>query len=336
MARTKFSFWSDSVEEEYYVVKTKKGTEKLTAIHAVHDHISNAIYQVFGVHTTNLYIGYYQKMLGLISNVLPGYKDLIEWLNNKNALEEINQHQKVEACITAYKKFESDLSIEGKEALLAAAIILEDMDVIGAGLRNVGLIKLASKHQIIKIDPSDSIFDTSAENIDAVLRNFEANLSLDNPFIYGPFSFSKVCNNPQNIVGNLHFSEFFHDIDKEKLKYELAKFASLDDAYIKKLIIRDEYLELLSMDNKKLYLEQLSSLLLSKKTILKKVLSLPKIKIMPPEPAPVFIKDTVFSEPLEYIKHGASIPFKVKRIVSSKYLDTDLDSCSTDSIVKIS
>ncbi|HHF0527752.1 TPA: hypothetical protein ACPSKZ_002149 [Legionella anisa] len=316
-------------------MKLKKGAEELTEINAIHDHISNSIYQVFGVRTANLYIGYYQKMLALISKVLPGYKDLIEWLNNKNALEEIEQYNKVDECVDAYKKFERDLSIKGKESLLAAAIILEDLDVLGAGLRNIGLIKFLGKHQIIKIDPSDSIFDTPSDKIDATLAKFESNLSCDNPLIYSLFSFSKVCNNPNSILGNLHFSEFFHDIDKEKLKYELAKFVSLDDAYIKKIIIRDEYLELLSMDNKKLYLEQLSNLILRKKTILKKTLNLPEIKVTPPEPAPVFIKDAVFSEPVEHIKHGASKPFKVKRIVPSKELDTDLVSCTSNSMKKI-
>ncbi|CAM3115909.1 Uncharacterised protein [Legionella steigerwaltii] len=326
MARTKYSFWPDVVDEEYFIIKLKNGIEKLTARNAIHDHISNSIYQAFRVRTANLFIGYYQEQLALFSKVLPGYKDLVECLNSKNALEEINQHDKVDDCVAAYKKLESGLSICGKEALLAAAIILEDMDVLGAGLRNIGLIKFLSQHQIIKIDPSDSIFDI--ENIDTGLKKFEANLSLDNPLIYAPFSFSKVCNNPQNIMGNLHFSEFFHDIDKEKLKDELARFASLDDAYIKKLIIRDEYLELLPMDDKKLYLEQLANILIRKKAILKKALHLPEIKVSPLELAPVFIKDIEFSEPLEKIQHGASRPFKVKRVAPAEDLRPDSDECA--------
>jgi len=326
MAKAKYSFWSDVDAEEYYIIKLKKGLEQLTAINAIRDHIANSIYQVFRVHTANLYIGYYQKQLGLFSKVIPGYKDLVEWFSNKKALEEINQQSKVDDCVAAYKKVESDLSICGKEALLAAAIILDDMDVLGSAMRNIGLIKCSSKHQIIKIDPGDSIFDSA--DIDSALLKFAANLSLDNPLIYAPFSFSKVCNNPQNIIGNLHFSEFFHDIDKEKLKSELAKFASLDDAHIKKLIIREEYLGLLPSDNKKL-LEQWANLLIRKKAVLKKALNLPEMKVSPPELAPVFVKDIVFSEPLEEIKYGASRPFKVKRIVPSKVLEHDSAPCAS-------
>ena len=323
MARAKYSFWSDGTEEEHYIIKQKKGIEKLTAINGVHDHISNSIYQLFGVATPSLYIGDYQEQLSLISRVLPGYKDLIEWLNSDNALEEINQQHTVAECVTSYKKMESDLAIKGKESLLAAAIILEDTDVIGAGLRNIGLVESFGQHRIIKIDPGDSIFSILPENIDTALIEFEANLSLTDPLIYSIFSFSRIYNNPQSIIGNLHFCEFFHDIDIEKLKYELAKFANLDDTYIKKLVIRDEYLELLSIDNKRLYLEQLSNILLRKKAILKKILNVPEIHVTPPDLAPVFMKDIEFGEPIEHIEHGASKPFKVKRITAPKALSPD-------------
>jgi hypothetical protein len=320
MARTKYSFWSDGLDEEYYIIKQKKGSEKLTEINVLHDHIANSIYQLFGVCTPNLYIGYYQKQLSLISSVLPGYKDLIEWFSDENVLEEINQCQNVEACIAAYKKFESELSIHGKESLLAAAIILDDSDVLGVELRNIGLIQSNGLQQIIKIDPSDSIFTTTPKNIDAMLSEFEDNLSLEAPLIYNLFSFTRLYNNPKSIVGNLHLSEFFHDIDKELLKYELAKFASFNDAFIKKMIIRDEYLELLSFENKELYLEHLANVLLRKKNVLKERLNLPQIQVILPELAPVFIKDIVLSEPLEHIEHGASHPFKVKKTIPSKVL----------------
>ncbi|MGM9453205.1 hypothetical protein ACTAZI_07680 [Legionella bozemanae] len=44
MVQTKYSFWPNAANEEYYVVKLKKGT----AMYAVHHHNSNSIYQVFG------------------------------------------------------------------------------------------------------------------------------------------------------------------------------------------------------------------------------------------------------------------------------------------------
>lgn len=313
--KAKISFWSEISGEEYYVVKQKKGTEQLTALNAVHDHISNAIYQLFGVCTPDYYIGTYQKKLSLISNIMTGYKDLVEWLKgDEDAIEEINTHDKVEECIAAYKKLESGLSVQGKESLLAAAIILEDTDVLGAGLRNIGLIETAGKHKIIKIDPGNGIFDVSTENIDSAMKEFESDLSLDNPLIYKPFSYYRLFNNPKSILGNLHLGEFFHDIDKDKLVSELAKFASLEDEFIKNLIVRDEYFELISADKKKGYLEHLSDILIRKKAILKKVLKLPEIKSTPPEPSSIFINDIELSAPLEQIKHGASMPFKVKRI----------------------
>jgi hypothetical protein len=318
MVRAKCSFWSDGTVEEHYVVKQKKGNEKLTVKNAIHDHISNSIYQIFGVSTPSLYIGYYQKELSLISRVLPGYKDLIEWLGGDKVLEEINQHRDVAVCVATYKKLESRLSIKGKESLLAAAIILEDTDVIGAGLRNIGLVETSGQHCIMKIDPSDSIFSASSESVEAALVDFEENLSLAKPFILGTFSFSRIYNNPQSILGNLHFDEFFHGIDKGKLKMELAKFAHLDDASIKQMVMREEYLELLPMDDKKTYLERLANLLLRKKAILKKVLNVPEIQVKPPELAPVFMKDLVLSDSSETIEHGASKPLKVKRVMFPK------------------
>jgi hypothetical protein len=172
MTRTKYSFWSAGLDEEYYIVKQKKGSAKLTEINVLHDHIANSIYQIFGVSTPGLYIGYYQKQLSLISSVLPGYKNLIEWFNDENALEEINQYQ-------------------------------------------------------------------------------------------------------------------------------------------------------LPIDNKKLYLEHLANLVLRKKSSLKKALNLPEIQVTSPELAPIFIKNIVLSEPLEYIDQGSSNPCKVKRIIPAKSPPTD-------------
>lgn len=318
MAKAKITFWSEVPKEEYFVVKQKRGNEDFTPIDVLHDHLSNSVYQLFGVCTPNFYIGNYHKRLSLISNIMPGYKDLVEWLKGgEEALGEINKHQKLEDCVDAYKQSESGLSISGKENLLAAAIILEDTDVIGAGLRNLGLVKSASKHKIIKIDPSNSIFEIRAENIEDAIRSFESNLSLDNPLIYKPFTISRIFNNPKSILGNLHLCEFFHDIDKQKVLNELAKFAYLDEKHIRNLVLRDDYFELLSIDKKNPYLEQLCNILLKKQAVLRKALHLEEIKYNPPEPAPVFIGDIELSDPVERIMHGASAPFKVKRIQAS-------------------
>ncbi|KTD78814.1 hypothetical protein [Legionella waltersii] len=322
MTQAKVTFWAEKPAEEYFVVKQKKGSEAISPINALHDHLSNAIYQLFGVCTPDFYIGNYNKKLSLISNIMRGYQDLVEWLKGgEAAIEEINKCQKVDDCVTAYIKAENGLSVIDKESLLAAAIVLEDTDVLGAGLRNIGLIKFFGKHKIVKIDPSSTVFDTTKENIETALKEFESNLSLSDPLIYKPFSFNRVYNNPKSVLGNLHFSEFFHDINKGKLVKELTKFANLDEKSIRNLVLRDEYFDLLSVDKKDPYLEQITYILLRKKDILRKVLNCPEITFTPPAPPQVFIKDLELGEPIEQIKHGASMPLKVKGTKSPSYLE---------------
>lgn len=318
MAKAKITFWSERPEEEFFVVKQKKGNEDFTPIHVLHDHLSNSVYRLFGVCTPNFYIGNYQKKLSLISNIMPGYKDLLEWLKGgEQALVEINTHQKLEDCVGAYIQSESGLSISGKEKLLAAAIILEDTDVIGAGFRNVGLIQTNDQHTIVKIDPSNSIFDVQADQIEDALSAFASSISLNNPLIYQQFTISRIFNNPKSILGNLHLCEFFHDIDKQKVLRALAEFAYLDESHIKNLVLRDEYFELLSIDRNNPYLEQLCTILLRKQAILRQVLHLEVLEYTPPEPAQVLLRDIELSDPVERILHGASCPLKVKRIPMS-------------------
>ncbi len=213
-----FRFWNAPPQEEFYIVKQKKGHSPLTGNNAVCAHIANQIYRLLGIYAPNLYIGYYQDNLSLISQVLPRYKDLAEWLDGKNPLKIINQQNNIDGCIAAYKNCEKKLLIDNKEALLAAAIILEDCDVIGASFRNIGLIEENGKHTIIKIDPDESIFNPSYLNTDSVLKEFENQLSVDNPLLYKIFSIDRVYNNPNCILGNLHLKEFFHNIDQQELR----------------------------------------------------------------------------------------------------------------------
>lgn len=300
--------------EQYYVVKQRKGEKLLTAEDVIRDHIANSIYRLFGVQTPDIYIGLYQGRLSLISKVLPNYKDLVEWLDAEDPIQEINQHNDVVACVTAYQQLEKELFIQNKEALLAAAIILEDSDVIGAGMRNIGLVENNGKHTIIKIDPDDSIFGYSYSNLNKALDEFEANLSWNNSFVLTLFSVEKVSNNPKSILGNLHLYEFFHGMDKDKLISAFEKFINIDDTDLKNLIIRKEYIDLLDSPGAQNYLEWLSSIIIGKKAILKKFINSPAKEVGAPIPAPVFNPNIELSEPLEVIPYGASKPVKVKLI----------------------
>lgn len=307
-------FQASTPLEEYFIVKQKTGDDALTAKEAIRAHIANNIYRLFGVLTPELYIGEYQGNLSLFSQVLPDYKDLAEWLSGDKPLQQVNQYSNVDACITAYEELERNLSIQNKEALLAAAIILEDGDVIGAGFRNIGLIEEDGEHHIVKIDPDDSIFDQSYANTVSALSEFQSHLSTDNPLLYDIFSMTVICNNPKSILGNLHLSEFFHSIDQARLISTFDKFIHLKNDDIKKLIFREEYIELLGSDDAKNYLEHLCSIIIGKKEILQKLLNPNPKTVETPDPSPVFMKDKEFSEPLETIPYGASKPVKVRVI----------------------
>lgn len=314
MPRKDYRFWTLSPREEFYIVKQKKGLDPLNAKHAIHDHIAFAIYRLFGVKSPPMYIGMYQAQLSLISQILPGYKDLIDCLQSEDPLAEINSHPSVAASVSAYEALEQPLAILGKEALLAASILLEDGDVLGAGLRNIGLIENAAKHRIVNIDPGGDTFYVKPDQVKNLLQDFEKNLSLDDPLLYRPFSLRKAFNNPQCILGNLHFSEFFHSVNVAKLKTVFAQFTSVDDAVLKNIVVREEYLALLEPEDGHAYLEGIYHMILQKKAILKKVLKLPFLDVTPPLPPVVFAQDLILSAPIKAMEYGASHPLKVKRL----------------------
>jgi hypothetical protein len=315
MKGKKHSFFGDLIKDEFYIVKQRQGHEDLTPEMAVADHISNAIYRLFGIETPDFYIGEYKQQLSLFSRFLSdGYLDLKEWLGGQEALDEINRHNNLVDCVDTYKKFEAPLSIIGKERLLASAIILEDTDVIGAGFSNIGLIKVNKQHKIIKIDPSHGIFNTPPTLAPKLINDFGSELSNNNPLLYKTFSYDLLVNNPKSILGNLHLCEFFHDIDKTKLNQRLLEFTSLSDDHIKELVIRPEYLEVLNSDDAHDYLTNIANILIAKKNVLAKYLNLVTIEVQPPVLPDVFATNLELGETVEVMKHGASKPLKVKRI----------------------
>ncbi len=99
-----------------------------------------------------------------------------------------------------------------------------------------------------------------------------------------------------------------------ELRSVFEKFTNLNDDDIKRIVFRDEYIELLDSKNAIACLKQYCELLIGKKDILKRFLNIPKQDIEPPVLSPVFANNLTLSEPIEEIPYGASRPFKVKRI----------------------
>src|SRR5690606_32287100 len=126
-----------------------------------------------------------------------------------------------------------------------------------------------------------------------------------------------VSNNPHSVLGNLHFSEFFHDLDKDKFMDVMAGFVSLDDDEIKRIIVREEYLQLLGTEEGIEYLTNIANVLIAKREILKQYVKVIQTKNNFPLPV-VFNPNLRLSAPLEVIQHGSSKPIKVTLVMDDE------------------
>lgn len=323
-------FGPTASNEAFYIIKQKKGHTPFTPFDTISAHLASCIYRLMGVATPEVYIGYYQNVLSLISEVLPGYRDLEDWLEGDTPTNVINQSERLKDCIHEYKRLEAPLNIINKEALLAAAIILEDSDVVGAGFRNIGLVQNFTHYRIVKIDPDEAIFGWDPSIVKQELKNFNESLSWDQPLFSEHLSFARFTNNPASILGNLHLLEFFHDIDKDILQKAFTPFLQLTDTEIKDLVFRDEYLQVLGTKTAPPQLQQAAQTLIAKRDILRHHTKFQALDSHSPPPlATVFAEGIRFSPPIAQMKYGASKPFKVKRLPEPTIEPELIESIST-------
>lgn len=235
--------WYKKKPSPYYLKRDKvhETKEPLAPDELVKEHMAACLYRLAGVTTPDTMITQNDSKdrFFLASKKLAGYKDLKAYLPD-GFIDELDAKD-VPAEREAFFKVHTDkfsLSVEEKARLLVAAIWLQDLDVIGRNLTNVGLIRSEGKYHIVKIDPGGAILrPTSTEE-------FTKALACDYRLLHRDFS-EPTFNNPRVISGNLHFLEFFHDVKIEDIKRAILTLNRIEDSEIHNLVNNPSYHKLL-------------------------------------------------------------------------------------------
>jgi hypothetical protein len=319
-AAKKIQFWYRG-RPKYYVRKSMNAGTSLTNEAIVSEHIASCFYRLLNNITPDTHIIQIESGYALVSKVLPGYQDLKDWLKIENYTDVgkdtdpivlIDGKATQEERKACFERLLGDKKIKGsaKANLLVAAILLQDADVLGRNLTNIGLIKQTSQHCLVKIDPGGANL-----KID---KDFKDNLSRDEPVIDKNFS-CEIINQP-TIMGNHHFVEFFSSIPKKVMIQAIIHLSNVSDAEIKKHVERSEYRKLVSDT----FLEAISTTLCQRKKALCSLLTekeLAGTKEFPPitmSPQTIFIDNSQyqFQETGEKIDRGNAKPVVTTRTFS--------------------
>jgi hypothetical protein len=215
------------------------------------EHIANTLYYLFGVTTPNVYIIRDKNdKPKIMSQILTGYKDFSDFMGGTSFLKSLSTIDEASDEETIQKRvdfFNASLKVKGvriigREALLIASILLNDMDVLGRGLDNIGLVPTSKPDtlQLVKIDQADAKMMTNLDDFKASLDPELALLSKD----YA----SNLLNLGRNIFGPLHYREFFDGLDRNKVLLSIDIIRAIPDSEITKHVCRNEYLEFVDRD----------------------------------------------------------------------------------------
>lgn len=288
-----------------YVSKVPYDGRKSTNELVVIEHIANTLYYLFGVATPNLYIiAGKGGVPTLMSQILPGYKDFSDVMGGSTFINALAAIDEPSAEKTIAKRIEffncmlhqMDINIVGREALLIASILLKDIDVLGRGMDNIGLIPTPTPNefQLVKIDQAGAemtSFDDFKESIDIEL-----------PLLSKDYS-GKLLNLGKTFLGPLHYLEFFDGIEPSKVKFAIDMIRGISDEEIKKHVCRKEYLQLVEPA----YLEKIASTIIARKNYLVSLFKQQGSTVERTAVVSKFFRPAChFSKPLREIKKGAS------------------------------
>ncbi len=255
-----------ATEKKYVIKKPFDGRRSRLELIVI-EHIANSLYYLFGVPTPKLYITYDEnKAPQLASEVLQDYQDYSDFMGGADFLESLSvisgdsDSETIDRRVAFFNQClaEKKVSIKGREFLLVASILLQDFDVLGRGLDNVGVIPGASPgvYQIVKIDPG-------CANLSSNAFDFKSIIDITSPLISKDYS-NKVFNLGKTIIGPLHYKEFFHQLDKSKVQLAIDIIRSIPEQEIKKHVCRQEYLQFVSED----YLKHIAKTIIERRNYL--------------------------------------------------------------------
>jgi len=146
---------------QYFVLKKRWLDAQQPAKDVVKENLAYRFYQLLGVQIPTVYLTTVDNKPALLSEMVSGYRDLSYWLGGAHAIQNLVSSESSldkDKLIQTFQCLctENQLNITGKENLLVAAVFLNDVDVIGTAMTNLGLVRNAKNHQIIKIDPGDA------------------------------------------------------------------------------------------------------------------------------------------------------------------------------------
>ncbi len=241
---TKYNRSASEVGATFFYKKPFDGRTQYQQL-IVKEHIANELYLLFGVTTPPLYfVQSKQDNPALVSKKLKRYIDFSDFIGGENffkklyAIESDNRIETVNQRVEFFQEqlTKKHITLIGRESLLLASILLKDFDVLGRNLDNIGVVPTIrpKTYCLVKIDPGNA-------NFKADFKSFKDEVSAENPLVTEDYS-SITLNYGANILGPMHYMEFFASLDKTKFLNALSLIAAISDDEIGKIVYRQEYL----------------------------------------------------------------------------------------------
>ncbi len=300
-----------------YVLKEMWNQKPLTKEAIVREHIGSALYRLLGLTNPELRIvkkstdG--ETQYALASKIMSGYSDVRELLGGDEAVSEIDEKETLEERIAKFQEIvkQRHIHFRHKERLLVAGAMLAEFDLLGRDYSNVGAIhKAKGQYELVKIDPG-------AVDLDTPLDEFKKKTHIKNLLLNEDFSLS-FLNNPHFLAGNHHFLEFFNDIDKDKMLEALSQLAQISDDEIRRHIVRDEYLELVSQS----FLTDVADTMIARKNYMLSLVDKQPVEVSKEYPLlPVMLPRFYLTDTIIRIHRGQANPKVVLGLAPEQVLD---------------